>query len=377
MASEPTHDLDALRQRLDRIDDALLDLVAERLEIVREVARHKMDRGTRLFRRRREEAMIRAKRREAERRGHDPDLIENLLRQLILASHGLQSAAVRETTAWTPRRIAVIGGKGAMGRFVGDVFRSLGHELLISDVDTSMTPEEAARAADLVVVSVPIAVTEEVIRRVGPCVRPEAGLMDVTSLKEAPVAWMLESTEAEVIGGHPMFSPAVESIHRQVVVLCRARGDAWADWVKRALESQGAEVVETTPAEHDRAMAVIQALRHAATIAFGKTLADLGVDIHETLRFTSPIYRLELIMVGRLFSQDPELYADLGLRNAYRGEVMDALEASVHAVADAVRRGDRDAFISEFRRIAAYFSDFSEQAMGESTYLLSRMVERM
>ncbi len=58
-------------------------------------------------------------------------------------------------------------------------------------------------------------------------------------------------------------------------------------------------------------MAFIQALRHFATFAYGLHLAEENVQLEQLLALSSPIYRLELAMVGRLFAQDPQLYADI------------------------------------------------------------------
>jgi len=369
--------LDDLRRRLDEIDAALIGLVAERLDVARRVAKRKARAGDRLFHRDREEAVVAARRDAGAALGLDPELVEDLFRRLILASHAAQSVILREARANDARRVAIIGGAGAMGSFLARFFAEQGHEVLIADVATPLTPEAAADAADVVVVSVPIAVTEEVIGRVGPRVRPGGALMDVTSLKEAPVRAMLGSTDAEVVGLHPMFGPSVGSVHRQVFAVCPGRGERWLGWIRETLLSQGAELVECSPDEHDRAMAVIQVLRHAATMAFGRALRDLGVDIEDSLRFSSPIYRLELIMTGRLFAQSPDLYADLSLGNAHRGPVAEALERAVSQVAGVVRSGDREAFIREFRDVAAYFEGFAERALVESDSLIARMVERM
>jgi chorismate mutase/prephenate dehydrogenase len=50
-------------------------------------------------------------------------------------------------------------------------------------------------------------------------------------------------------------------------------------------------------------MAFIQALRHFATFAYGLHLAEENVRLEQLLALSSPIYRLELAMVGRLFAR--------------------------------------------------------------------------
>ena len=62
-------------------------------------------------------------------------------------------------------------------------------------------------------------------------------------------------------------------------------------------------------------MAMIQVLRHFSTIAYGNHLKEEAVDLAEITELSSPIYRLELAMVGRLFAQQPELYTEIIFSN--------------------------------------------------------------
>ena len=121
-----------------------------------------------------------------------------------------------------------------MGALLVRLFGDLGHRVVVADLDTELRAEEAAAIADVTIVSVPIAATEAVIRAVGPHVREDALLMDVTSLKTAPIDAMLAATRGSVVGTHPMFGPSVHTLQGQRVVLCRGRGEAWGDWVRDA-----------------------------------------------------------------------------------------------------------------------------------------------
>jgi len=152
-----------------------------------------------------------------------------------------------------------------------------------------------------------------------PRVREDALLMDVTSIKEAPVAAMLEATRASVVGTHPLFGPNVHSLQGQRVVVCRARGEAWGNWAVRMFQARGLSVQETSPAHHDRMMAVVQVLTHFQTQVLGLTLARLGTSLEDTLRFTSPAYLMELYVTARHFDQSPDLYGPIEMRNPATG----------------------------------------------------------
>ncbi len=264
-----------------------------------------------------------------------------------------------------------------MGRCMATLFGDLGHVVLIADVDTELTVEEAAAVADVVVVSVPIDTTVELIHCIGPHVREDALLMDVTSIKVAPVKAMLESCRGSVIGTHPLFGPSVHSLQGQRVALCRGRGDLWFDWLHQMFCARGLVVIDSTPDQHDRAMSIVQVLVHFATEVMGQTLRNLGVDLQETLQFTSPVYLIELLMTARHFAQSSKLYASIEMANPATAAVMDAFVESAQGLQKIVGDGNHDAFERVFAEVGDFFGPFRDQAMEQSSFLIDRLVERM
>ncbi|MCI0339592.1 MAG: bifunctional chorismate mutase/prephenate dehydrogenase [Planctomycetales bacterium] len=370
--------LDSIRDRLDALDGRLVDLLAERAALAAEAAEAKARGGLPLYDRAREAELLEGVERRAAARGLPPGLAGDVLRRLLAESTRVQADWNRRRGAGgAPRRIAIVGGTGGMGRLFHRFFRDLGHEVLAAGLDTALRPVEAAARADVVVVSVPIEATEAVIGEVGPAVREGGLLCDLTSVKGAPVRAMLGAAPgADVVGMHPMFGPMVRSLRGQTVVLCPGRGEAGLGWLRAALSSQGAVVKVTDPETHDRMMSVVQVLTHFSTIALGTALRRLGVDVPESLSFTSPIYRLELTMVGRLFAQDAGLYAEIEMRNPETPRVIGALRESADRLAELVAAGDRAGFVSEFRETARWLGPFTARALAESAALMDWLTSR-
>ncbi len=89
---------------------------------------------------------------------------------------------------------------------------------------------------------------------------------------------------------------------------------------------------------------------------------------------TSPIYRLELALVGRLFAQDPDLYAEIEMTNPHGAEMREHFLAAVHVLDDVAGRGDREAFRRMFDETAEWFHGFQEEAMELSDRVIDSMV---
>jgi len=88
------------------------------------------------------------------------------------------------------------------------------------------------------------------------------------------------------------------------------------------------------------------------------------------LKLSSPIYRLELAMVGRLFGQDPNLYADIILSSQENIEMIGRFQDSLEQAVGLLKQGDKLGFVSQFNQVSDWFGDYSQQFMQESQHLL-------
>ena len=378
MSIEPeARPLPLLRAMVDALDHELLQLAARRMSVVAEIAAYKRQHHIRIRDPQREREILEDRARRAEEMGLPKGEIESLFRVLLRASRDHQAALRTELPYETQSlTVAVIGGRGAMGALLARMFGDLGHSVLVADHETDLKPGDAAQVADVTVISVPIDVTDQVIREIGPRIRPESLLMDVTSVKSEPVRAMLAATRAGVVGTHPMFGPSVHSLQGQRVVVCRGREDRWAQGVSAMFTARGLAVVETTPEHHDRMMATVQVLTHFQTQVHGLTLARLGAPLAESLKYTSPAYLMELYMGARHFAQSADLYGPIEMKNPATPTVTQTYLKTASEVADIVVSGDRDRFRAMFAEVQEFLGPFTSEALEQTSFLIDRLVER-
>ena len=365
-----------LRGALDELDHELLDLLVRRMDIAAEIAARKRSHRVRIRDLARERRVLDDRCARAEELGLHADSVESVWRQLMLMSRERQAALRAEVPLDVESKtVAIIGGEGGMGRSLNTLFSDLGHRVLSADLHTKLRPANAVTQADVVIISVPIRHTREVIEELGPLVREDALLMDVTSIKADPVAAMLESTSASVVGTHPMFGPGVNTDQGQRVVICPGRGEARFDWTRHMFAARGLVITETTPLEHDAMMAIVQVLHHFKTQVLGLALSRTGVPLEETLRFTSPAYLLETYVTGRHFAQAPELYGPIEMLNPDSSKVISDFQGAAADLAQILADGDQAAFDQVFAEVRAFFGDFTEEALEQSGFLIDRLVE--
>ena len=361
-------ELTALRDQIDEVDKALLSLLAKRLELVAEVGEVKSQYGLPIYVPEREAAMLASRREEAAALGVPPDLIEDVLRRVMRESYSSENDKGFKTLHPNLRPVVIVGGGGQMGRLFEKMLTLSGYQVRILEKDDWARAADIVADAGMVIVSVPIHTTVETIGR--PPLPADCILVDLASVKAEPLQAMLAAHQGPVLGLHPMFGPDSGSLAKQVVVYCDGRQPEAYQWFLEQIQVWGARLHRISAVEHDQNMAFIQALRHFATFAYGLHLAEENVRLEQLLALSSPIYRLELAMVGRLFAQDPQLYADIIMSSENNLALIKRYYQRFGEAIGLLEQGDKQAFIDSFRKVEHWFGDYAQRFQSESRTLL-------
>lgn len=298
--------------------------------------------------------------------------IEALLKQKAeLESQIRQSNLVHaQRTTQCQKRIVVVGGNGKLGSLFVRLFVELGHSVSVFEQNDWSRATEILQDADLVLVSVPINITSQVIKELVKHLTDNTILADLTSIKAEPLAAMLTHHSGPVVGLHPMFGPDVADIHDQVVVYCDGREPQKYQWLIDALSLLGAKLNRVTAKSHDKSMAFIQVMRHFSTFVYGLHLQQENPQITDLISLSSPIYRLELAMVGRLFAQDSQLYADIIYSNPNNFDLLKRFAERFNEGIQLLESGDKELFKQEFADVRSWFGDYAEHFLKESRVML-------
>ncbi|MEA5123343.1 prephenate dehydrogenase [Xanthomonas floridensis] len=264
--------------------------------------------------------------------------------------------------------VGIVGIAGAYGRWLAQFLRTR-MQLQVIGFDPAeagdMDEATLAQQADVLIFSAPIRHTAALIQRYVALAGPRAASqlwMDVTSIKQAPVAAMLASS-AEVVGLHPMTAPPKSpTLKGRVMVVCEARLQRWSAWVQTLCTALQAQRVDATPEHHDRVMALVQAMVHATHLAQAGTLRDyaplLG-ELQTLMPYRSAAFELDTAVIARILSLNPAIYEDIQFGNPYVGEMLDRLLTHLQQLRALVAQGD-DAARTQFRR---RFLDDNAQAL--------------
>ncbi|MFB6192660.1 MAG: prephenate dehydrogenase/arogenate dehydrogenase family protein, partial [Candidatus Nanohaloarchaea archaeon] len=260
------------------------------------------------------------------------------------------------------QKVAIVGGTGKFGQHLGKHLEKE-NDIVIS----GSSPEEAeevaeeygwsygknteiVKDADVVVVAVPISVTEEVINEIGPHVPEDALLTDITSVKQMPVETMKQYSD-EVLGMHPMYAPS-NSIKGQKIVMCPEKGKKWTE-MEEFWEEHGAELHFTEPEKHDKAMSLVQGLMHFSELVVADVIRKSELSGDDMEEFSSPVYQLITDLTARMLNQKPGLYGSIQANNPENEEVRQRFIDSAEDIREII--GDEEAFAEKFEELGEEF----------------------
>ncbi len=254
-----------------------------------------------------------------------------------------------------------------MGRWLSGLLLEDDFKVIIADTDEKSLADtgrrlavviaasntDAIRGADYILLSVPIEGFEEVVKEIGPRVRADQVVIDITSTKERPVDLMHRHfREGRILGAHPLFGPGAASITNKNVVLTPTNDEemALADKITAYLESKGARVSRMTPQEHDETMSLVLGLSHFIALVAADTLLSSG-EIRPMETSGSSTYKVLLTLIESVLSEDPELYASLQMNFPRVTDYENLFREKTGEWADLVAGKDRREFVERMKAL--------------------------
>jgi prephenate dehydrogenase len=251
-------------------------------------------------------------------------------------------------------KVGIIGGKGRMGAWFAGLLEEHGLEVVCTGQSTRLSPRDMVRQCRTIVVSVPIAATLRVIQDIGPLVPRDGLLMDLTSIKKAPVEAMLRHSRSQVVGLHPLFGPAPGSTDVSIVV-CPGRGREGETWITDIFQKSGIRIVSLEAEAHDRVMGLIQGVNHFSTLALALCLKDSGYGMKELLQCSTRTFRQRLDRIRAMLDQPAGLFGSLLMDNPFTGDFIETYLASCTRLKQISSEGDRGAFEELLESLNGFF----------------------
>jgi len=221
------------------------------------------------------------------------------------------------------------------------------------------TLEEAVGEADVVVLSVPVLQTRQVLTQLASSLRPDTILTDVGSTKlsvEEDVAAVFGGLPPRFVGGHPVAGVEKSGVEasfaelfqgRRCILTPHAAQDPAALATVRALwEAAGSVVCEMSAGHHDEVLAATSHLPHVLAYALVDFLNTLDSS-REIFAYAAGGFR----DFTRIASSSPKMWHDITRAN--RDAVLGALDGylgELHKLRAAITEDDGPAILDLYTR---------------------------
>lgn len=338
-----------LRNRLDEIDTGIIDLIAERLAVVKSIGDHKLKTGAPLRHYEREREVIQRGVKRAELHGISQRLAREVLETLIHHSIGDQETyQLLKSEHGQGKRALVIGGLGRMGVWMSRYLDAVGYQVDVADPVKVETPfhviddwEGSIDDYDVVVVAVPLRPSNAVLHRLAE-LKPRGLVFDIGSLKSPMTSGLEALAEADcrVCSVHPMFGPDEVGLSGRHILFVDAGNKEALAQARALFAHTAADCVDLSLAEHDEVMAWVLGLSHLVNIAFASALAESGEAVPLLRQISSSTFNAQLKVAAQVVSENPHLYYEIQQGNAMTGEVVGHFRRVFDELARAIRVGD-------------------------------------
>jgi len=212
-----------------------------------------------------------------------------------------------------------------------EVYDSGGKGDLIRQAGAEPVSLEVACSREIVLLCMPISVMESTLDKIAPLLtHPHALVIDVCSVKTLPVKWMQTKLPQSVslLATHPMFGPdsARDSLKGHKIVLCPERIDTDRfQKIAARLRSLGLVVIESTPEDHDKQIAVSLALTHF----IGRSLSSFGA---KNLLIDTEGYKRLLHILEVVENDTWQLFEDMHRFNPFAAEARRDFTGALQAI---------------------------------------------
>ncbi len=356
--------LDELRRKLTAVDRQIVDLIAERQRVVGEIGSNKRTEGAATRDYAREKDVLDMGRAQAEQLGLDPDLAENILRQLITTSLASQERErVIAEGKGDGRRVLVIGGAGKMGGWFVEFFTSQGFATTMADPELEDGPgqhrnwTDAGVDFDVIVVAAPLAVSGRILAQLA-VLKPSGLVFDIGSLKSPLIDGLqeLRSVGCKVTSLHPMYGPDTRLLSGRHLIFCDVGCEAATLAAKEMFAATMVEQLDMGLEDHDRMIAYVLGLSHALNIAFFTALAESGEAAPRLAKMSSTTFDSQLLVSEAVAQDNPHLSFEIQHLNKFGLGPLDALAEAANRIRELVATGDEEGFVKLMDKGRDYFS---------------------
>ena len=241
------------------------------------------------------------------------------------------------------RQVAIIGAAGKMGSWFTGYFARHGLNVSAYDINQKILKSsknvkvenslhDCVKDADLVIVSVPLNRTPQVIKECAKNMKDGAIIGEISSVKSKTFA-ALEKVPSNLrpLCIHPMFGPGASKKIRTKVLLVPVRNEKAELKVANEIFENASVMVLPNAKQHDKAIAIVLGLTYFTNIVFAKVMSSGNISMLKQVSGTT--FGLQSLIAESILTDESDLIIALIQGNVYTKKYINRYLKEAAAVA--------------------------------------------
>ena len=276
------------------------------------------------------------------------------------------------------KNLTIIGGSGGMGRVFSRYFKLHGFNVTINarnvkklrkvaedlGVNYELDLKKSVENADIVMISIPIHSTPNMIETITPFMKENSLLFDIASIKrETYKALDIAHNKFQIncLSLHPMFGPGIANFKNYTLIVLRVGGTKYYNEILEKFldlfKSDGLIITETTLEVHDKRIALTLGVPHMLNILFLNLLKKTNESLSELTRYTGTTFLLQKVFAESIIQREMEMFGEIQIENQEFYTILNQFENLIKEYKNIIKTKN----LTEFSKIFSQGLEYSKE----------------
>jgi prephenate dehydrogenase len=272
--------------------------------------------------------------------------------------------------------VLIIGGGGIVGQWCGHHCKALHWRVTIfekADSDDSLYLDTLLEQSTIVVLAVPLGLTQVFVDKLSHELRPQQLLIECSSVKSL-VHECSQQLQCSLLSLHPLFSPSDEETGGIITFdedALAKKSSSYALAFLDRLKESGNLLIPCSGGHHDKIMAWTQGVNHVLSLSLLETISRASLTWSSLCNYATPSFLIRMVLALRTVSQSPDLVSGILLQNPHLPTLIKACASDLLSLATVIEEKDQEALSALLDRTNHLFDIGKDELLALSKSLFS------
>jgi prephenate dehydrogenase len=261
------------------------------------------------------------------------------------------------------QQVAIVGAAGKMGTWFASYFAHRGLNVSAYDINQKKILKTSSKVkvqeslfecvhdADLVLVSVPVHKTPQVVKECTKNMKDGAIIAEISSVKNKTYGVLKKiPRNLRPLCIHPMFGPGASKKVETRMLLIPVRNEKIEVTIVKEIFENANVIVLPNAKQHDKSIAVVLGLTYFVNMVFAKVMSS-GNNLSMLKQVSGTTFSLQSLIAESIFTEEPDLVIALISENVYAKRYINRFLKETAALAKLTIKKDNKEIKDELQKV--------------------------